>query len=137
MKITLAGTLLLISLFACASQDGRPADEAEQAIRDFIAVRNLEELDRMRSGDSDGWEKIADKFIIFRTRRDQYLVEFNRRCHELDDYSRIVADRRRDSGYIYARFETLRGCQIARIYGLTEAEEAELEQLGDAPGSRN
>ena len=124
-------------LSACATQDGRPVDAEEQAIRDFIAVRNLEELERMRSDAGDGWDRIAGKFIIFRSRRNQYLVEFTRRCKELEDYSRIIADQRRDGGYIYARFETLRGCRIAKIYALTEAEEAELEQLGETPGSRN
>ncbi len=129
--------IVLFMLSACASQGERPVDSEEQAIRDFIAARGLESLDRMRSDDAGNWEKIASKFIIYRARRSQYLVEFIRRCHELDDYSRIVADQRRDSHYIYARFETIRGCQIAKIYALTEAEEVELEQLGETPGSRN
>ena len=36
-----------------------------------------------------------------------------------------------------SRFDTIRGCRIGAIYALDEAEAAELENIGEAPGQRN
>ncbi|MDH3612830.1 MAG: DUF6491 family protein [Gammaproteobacteria bacterium] len=133
--LMIAATLLA----ACAAQDEKDqsTQDAVQAVRDFIEVRDLEELDKMPSASSDGWEAIDNQFLIYRGRRDAYLVEFTRRCFELDDNTRIVADRRWDANVIRARFDTIRGCRIHKIYALTEAETVELENIGEAPGSRN
>jgi (p)ppGpp synthase/HD superfamily hydrolase len=135
--VVMAATLFLA---ACASQDEKEeasTQDTGQAVRDFIELRELEELDALRSGTNDNWRQLDDTFIIYSGRRDTYLVEFSRRCHELTDNTRIVPDKRWDSNKVRARFETIRGCRIAKIYGLTEAEVAELENLGEAPGSRN
>lgn len=130
--------VLLVTLAACATQQAEEVREEEnQAIRDFIEVRGLEEVDKIRSDRGDGWERIADKFLIYRTRRDSYLFEFARRCYELDDNTNITPDVRSDPNTIRARFETLRGCRIHKIYALTEAEATELASIGEAPGSRN
>ena len=53
------------------------------------------------------------------------------------DNTRITPDKRWDSNKIRARFDTIRGCRIGSVYALTEAELAELESIGEAPGSRN
>ena len=108
-----------------------------QAVRDFIELRELEELDALRSGTNDSWKQLDDRFIVYSGRRETYLVEFTRRCHELNDNTRIVPDKRWDSNRVHARSDTIRGCRIAKIYGLTEAEVAEIENIGEAPGSRN
>lgn len=129
--------LMLAALAACAAQESERAKAEDQAVRDFIEVRGLEELDKLRSTSSDSWQKIAGKFIVYETRRDSYLVEFARRCHELDDNTRIVADERWDSDEIRARFETIRGCRIHKIYALSEADATELKDIGEAPGRRN
>jgi hypothetical protein len=100
-------------------------------------VRELEELDAMKSGTNDSWRAIGDMFVIYSGRRDEYLVEFARRCYELRDNSRITPDKRWDSNQVRAKFDTIRGCRIAHIYALDEAEVAELENIGEAPGSRN
>ena len=80
---------------------------------------------------------IGDQFVIYKGRRDEYLVEFARRCHELYDNSRITPDKRWDSNVVRARFDTIRGCRITAIYALDEAEVVELKNIGEAPGSRN
>ena len=133
--------LLGIILFAgCASQeeqDDPSTQDTTQAVRDFIELRELEELDSLRSGTRDGWSLIDEIFILYHARNDTYLVEFARRCWELRDHTRITPDQRWDPNVIRARFDTIRGCRIAKIYGLTEAEIAELENIGEAPGSRN
>ena len=126
-------------LAACAAQDEKDqsTQDAVQAVRDFIEVRGLDELDKMPSSSSDSWESIENHFLIYKGRRDTYLVEFSRRCYELDDNTRIIADKRWDGNIIRARFDTIHGCRIHKIYALTEAETVELENLGEAPGSRN
>jgi hypothetical protein len=44
---------------------------------------------------------------------------------------------RHDSRYIHSRFDTIRGCRIDKIFALDEAAATEVENLGEAPGSRN
>jgi len=137
---TVMGIALSTLLLACVAQDtqDKPAtQDEEQAVRDFVAVRDLEELDKLRSSSNDSWQVIADEFIIYETRKAAYLVEFTRACYELEDNTRIVADLRRERNTIRARFDTIRGCRIRKIFSLTEAEAAELKQLGESPGSRN
>ena len=136
-------------LAACASQDEQAEESTQdeqaeestqdvsQAVRDFVELRGLEELDALRSGTNDGWQQLDDRFIIYSGRRETYLVEFARRCHELNDNTRITPDKRWDTNTVRAKFDTIRGCRIGKIYGLTEAEVAELENIGEAPGSRN
>lgn len=138
--LMIAATLLV----ACAGQDSKEKNAGQQvewdtvqAVHDFIEVRNLEELDKMPTSTRDGWQSIENEFLIYEGRRGTFLVEFNRRCHELDDDTRIVPDQRWDANNIRARFDTIRGCRISKIYALTEAEAAELENIGEAPGSRN
>lgn len=139
MKIA-AATAAALFLTACASQDEQAEESTQdvsQAVRDFIALRGLEELDALKSGTNDSWQQLDDRFIVYSGRRETYLVEFGRRCHELNDNTRITPDERWDANRVRARFDTIRGCRIAKIYGLTEAEVAEIENIGEAPGSRN
>jgi hypothetical protein len=129
-----------VFLAACASQEEQAEESTQdvyQAVRDFIELRELEELDRLKSGTNDSWQQLDDRFIIYSGRRDTYLVEFSRRCYELNDNTRITPDKRWDAHTVSVGFDTIRGCRIAKIYGLDEAEVAELENIGEAPGSRN
>lgn len=124
-------TLIMIvaSLYACTPTQPRPES---QAVRDYIAVAELEEVDRIRTtmaGQAD-YKLINDEFIVFETRDDNFLIEFRRRCHELLDDTRIPPDIRRDSNIIRSRFDTIRGCRIDRIYAIDEAQAEELVQLG-------
>jgi len=137
-RITLI--LLIAGLAACATQDEQAEQSTQdtaQAVRDFIEVRGLEELPKLRSSGQDRWTSIEDEFLIYEGRREVYLVQFYRRCYELSDNTRIVPDKRWDGNFVHARSDTIRGCRIEKIYALTEAEAAELEQIGETPGSRN
>jgi len=139
MKVT-ALLLAAVLMTACATQEQaaeQSTQDTAQAVRDYIDVRQLEEVDRLSTSQRDRWEPLDQHFLLYEGRRETYLVEFSRRCWELDDYSRIVADERRGDSYIYARFDTIRGCRINRIFALTEHEIAELESIGEAVGSRN
>lgn len=139
MRSTHARAAVLFAIIAagCATQETPEADAQNQAVRDFIAVRNLPETHRIRSGDRDGWTEININYVIYETNRDTYLFEFVRPCYELRDNTRIVPDMRNEPSLIRARFDTLRGCRIDRIYELTEAEAAELREIGETPGERN
>ncbi len=131
---------LTAALAACAGQDRKEpteADKAVQAVRDLIEVRGLQEVDKIRSSGRDSWESIENWFLIYKTRRATYLVEFDRRCWELDDDARIVVDERWDANVVRARFDTIRGCRIGKLYTLSEEDVAELKNIGEAPGHRN
>lgn len=133
-------TLLAAFLIAgCASSEEKEysTQDINQAVRDFIELRSLKSLNSLKSGPQDSWQQITDTFILYEGRRDTYLVEFMRRCYELNDNTRITPDHRWDTNAVRARFDTIRGCRIATIYGLTEPEVAELENIGEPPGSRN
>ena len=137
---TLFTTIAVVLLAGCAAQDEQDdasSQDIDQAVRDFIELRELESLDALVSGSNDGWREISDYFILYEGRRDAYLVEFVRRCYELRDNTRITPDERWDKNRIRARFDTIRGCRIAAIYALDETEAAEVENIGEAPGSRN
>ena len=127
---------MLVMLTACAAQEEATTQDAEQAVRDFIAVRQLQEAKEMRTSNNDSWEEIDENFVIYETRHEAFLVEFMRRCYELNQYP-VVADERQSGNVVRARFDTLRGCYIAKLYPLTEGELAELSAIGESPGSRN
>ena len=130
----------IVLLAGCAGQDEKAelsTQDVTQAVQDFIEVRELESIDSLKSGNNDSWREINDTYLVYKGRRDEYLVEFARRCYELNDSTRIVPDKRWDSSIVRARFDTIRGCRIAKIYALDEAEAAELKNIGEAPGSRN
>ena len=131
--------LLVMTLLAgCAGQEDKPStQDITQAVIDFIEVRDLEPLESLKSGTSDSWRALGDSFVIYEGRRDEYLVQFVRRCHELKDNTRITPDKRWDTNIVRAKFDTIRGCRIAAIYALDETEAAELKNIGEAPGSRN
>jgi len=120
------------ALLACAPQT---TERDERGVADYVAVSELEETDRIRTDARDRWELISDRFLLYKTRRQDYLVEFRRICHEIRDH-RVIPDVRRDHSFIRARWDTLGGCQIDRIYALTEGQSAELADLGEAPGDR-
>lgn len=127
---------VLILLSACVTQEELDTQDVEQAVRDFIAVRELPEADAMRTSNSDNYDQIDQNFILYEARNKFYLIEFMRRCYELDQYP-VVPDERRNANTVSARFDTLRGCRIAKIFPLTEGEVEELRAIGESPGSRN
>ncbi len=133
--------IAVLALGACATKETSQKEIIErtqnQAVIDFIEVRGLQEVDKMRSTERDSWDTITITYILYKTRRDRYLVEFARPCYELRDNREVTPDMRSNANYIRAKFDTLRGCRIARIYELSSEEADELENIGEAPGNRN
>ena len=133
-RLVFATVAMLVS--GCATQERAVTQDEEQAIRDYILVRGLEEVDRMRSSRSDSWDELDEHFIIYDARRSAYLVEFYRACYKLNE-TRVTPDLRREANIIRARSDTIRGCRVDKIFALTEADVAELKSLGELPRSRN
>ena len=133
--------LVVIVLSACATKDSSQRENVErtqnQAILDFIDVRELQELDKLRSTERDGWDIVTMSYVIYKARRDRYLIEFSRPCFELRDNREVTPDLRANPNVIRSKFDTLRGCRIARIFELSRDEAEELKNIGEAPGNRN
>lgn len=127
-------TLLFAAAFVLVACATTPQEVEKEAVEDFIAVRNLPEVDKIRSDSTDGWYELNNYYVIYQTRRGDYLFQFARRCWELDE-QRVTADKRWDANTVRARFDTLRGCRIDKIFSLTETDADELKQLGSAPGN--
>lgn len=122
-----------VSLLAsCAT--ARPPVPAREAVADFVEVRRLEQVDQIRNSLNDHWSRVNDYYVLYVTRRGNYLVEFDHRCSKLED-AEIELDRRWAANAIRARFDTLRGCRIERIYALAEADVLELKNIGDPPAA--
>ena len=124
-------------LSACATTNEVPPEL--QAIEDFIAVSELPEVTRIRTDRRETYEELdTNRYVIFKTRRQYYLIEFRRNCWELrEDFSTVNAqsmiDRRVDDNNFYPRSDTIRGCPTGRAYQLNEGQVEELRNLGDAP----
>lgn len=128
--------VVLVGLLACSAPQTRVETEA---VHDYIAAAELAETDRIRfrSMQSPAHKPINEHFAIVEAGNNHYLVEFRQRCFALYDNARITPDVRREGNVIRARFDTIRGCWISKIYAIDAAQALELEQLGDAPGDEN
>jgi hypothetical protein len=123
---------LALAATSCATNS---EDNLSQAIEDFIVVGELEEADQIRHRTTVHYEELNDRYLIAKTRHDEYLVKFVRRCVELRDNMKITPDVRYEANVIRSGFDTIRGCRIAEIYPINKGQSAELRSLGDAPGS--
>ena len=124
--------LIVFLLGACAANE---EDERPDAIDDFIAVSELEEVRVIRSLEQFGQNVINDYYVIVTTRKEQFLLAYPYACSWTYDTGRRP-DRRRDPHAIYADTDTFRGCRIKAMYPITEAQVAELMEMGRAPGQR-
>jgi len=125
-----------LSLIAACSSTPEAAPDT-QTIRDYVEVGELEGVQHIRVYSNDGWAPLTDKYVIYTTRASDYLIEFIRRCRELQDNSVIVGDHRYDPNRLRVNEDTLRGCRIGKIYPLTEGQANELRSLGKMLGGGN
>lgn len=126
----------LMVLGACAIEPTYFSPE-NQAVEDYIATAELMAIGRIRKYDRDTWVYVNDRYVIYRGRPDDYLMEFRHECGDLRDNSWIPADLRYDHRNLRARVDTLRGCIVEKIYPITTAQRNELRTLGETPGQRN
>ena len=126
---------LLALLAACAGTAEVPEDT--QAIRDYVDVGELVEVDRIRTHGRDAWSPISNHFVIYSGRDGKFLLEFTRTCREMFDNTSVTPDRRHDHNVMRRGIDTLRGCRIDKMYPLTEAQALEIEALVDSIGDGN
>ncbi len=107
-----------------------------EAVRDFVVAAELEEVAEIRLWRQMSYTHLNVRFVTIPTRRGDYLVEFQRDCRELNriDITPEMVDIRANRHVLRAKFDTIRGCRIDRIYEISEAQSEELKVLGDAPG---
>ena len=131
-KLILPAALLLIT--GCSSTSTQPQEI--EAVRDFVAATELEEVNEIRLRETLRYTYVNDRYVTVPTRRGDYLVELRRDCFELrrNDFTPEMVDVRDSQNVLRARFDTIRGCYIGAIYEITEAQREELQNLGDAPG---
>ena len=131
-----------LGIAACSSTSQMPQEI--EAVRDYVAAAELEEVAKIRLREQLHYTYVNDRYVSIDTRRGDYLVEFQRNCWELrenqvkpdvvDIRGGEMVDIRRDNNYLRARFDTIRGCRISTIYEITDDQREELKALGDAPG---
>lgn len=101
----LIAALLAVALAGCASGP-REEDPEIVAIQDFIAVSELEPVERIRNELNSNYKVLNSRYIIFKSRRDLYLIEFRRNCWELFDNEVLKVDERRDARYMAVGFRS-------------------------------
>lgn len=114
-------------LFGCVAQ---PGPDANDAIADFIVVSELKPKDIVRLRDQFNYDYLSENYVVLKARGDYYLVQFQRRCHELRERE-ITPDKRFDRNTLRAGFDTIRGCRIDRMFAIDAAQAKELEFLAD------
>ena len=131
-KLLIVPALLIIA--ACSSTTQRPQEI--EAVRDYVVAAELEEVTEIRLREQMRYTYVNDRYVTIATQRGDYLVEFLRDCWELrrHDFTPEMVDVRDNQNVLRARFDTIRGCRIAKMYEITAAQRAELTALGDAPG---
>ncbi len=124
--------LLFALLVACAAQRESGVDEA---ISDFVVLSELEELDRIRTQDQFGTSELTERYAILKTRKDVYLVEFQRCPPQFNDD--VIPDIRYDKNTLRPRTDTIRGCRIKKIFAIDEAGAEELTLLAEASAAES
>lgn len=127
MKRAMVASVVAL-LVGCAAQTGPTVDDA---IADYISATELEEVDIIRTKRQYETSDVTERYAIVRTRKDVYLVRFDRLCREPDE-RKIVADIRYDKNALRPRVDTIRGCRISKIFAIDEAGAEELKMLADA-----
>lgn len=130
-------TLLIIAtlaMSACSVTTTQPQEI--EATHDFVAASELTEVSEIRLTRQLSYTYVNDRFVTVPTRSGDYLVEFQRNCHELREtrFDAHMVDERDNTNVLRSKFDTIRGCRIGTMYEITEAQKEELKALGDAPG---
>ena len=129
MKTIAAGILLL--LFGGCATSSEP--EISGAVSDYISAAELEEQNSIRTMGEYNYRVISQRYVTLKSRKENYLVEFTRRCHELMEFD-VTPDIRYEKNILRSRFDTIRGCRIGKIYSIDKGQAEELRNLGDPPG---
>lgn len=121
-----------LALWSCAVEPAHKIP-SNQAVADYVTVAQLEEIDSIRKGNSDSWQYLNPRYVIYRGSRDSYLIAFRDECAETSNNTWIPADYIHDHRNFRAGEDTIRGCIIEKIYELSKAQRHELRQIGGTP----
>lgn len=128
MMKQLLAAILLVTVGACSSTP--EPSRADEAIDDYVAVGELEEVKHIRTRDRDSYTRLTDHYVIYDSRDGEYLLYFAHPCRELRDPTRVTPDVRSENR-IRSGFDTLRGCRIDGMYVMTDAQAAEIRAMDD------
>lgn len=122
------------SILGACAVDPVYVPPAEQTVQDYVTAAQLQETYEIRKGDRDSWQYINDRYVIYRSRLADYLLEFTGSCDRLTDNSVLPpADLIHDHRRLRAA-DSFRGCIIETIYEISDAQRVELRNLGHSPG---
>jgi len=125
----LLAVLSVTLLHGCAPP--QVADE-NVPIDDFIVVSELEPIKVARFRYQYHYTQLTEHYIVLVSRDDYYLVEFRRRCRELNMLP-IEPDVRYERNTLRAGADTIRGCAIRRIFAIDKSQAEELKSIGKGP----
>jgi hypothetical protein len=120
MRTGIILSAIALALGACA---GEPVYKppADQTVRDY----------------RDTWQYVTDRYVIYRSRMDDYLLEFKGSCDRLTDNSALPpADVIHDHRNLRAS-DTFRGCIVEKLYAISNDQRVELRNLGHSPGQND
>ena len=140
MRILLiaAGLALLAGCASTSTEDVVGPGKELQAVRDFVSVSDLNEVDKVRLREQLKYWYVNDWYVVLPQRSGYHLIEFRSKCDELRrrQWTSDMVDIRVHSRHLYSDHDTIRGCVIGSIYELPEPQLEELRVLGDSPGTR-
>jgi len=123
-------TLFVAGLLIGCTSTPRPPD----AVDDYIATTQLATVDKIKPNYRDKWGVLTDRYIIYESRKQFYLLGFASRCPALSNRLMMVPDQRFEHA-IRPGIDTIRGCMIEAMYGVTPEQVLELQNLGTPPGT--
>ena len=129
-------SVILLAIMGVGCSSTPQGSREIEGVRDFVVAAQLEEVSEIRLRQQMSYTFLNVRFVTILTRRGDYLVEFQRDCRALTsvEVTPDMVDIRANRNALHAKFDTIRGCRISRIFELTDAQSAELKVLGDAPG---
>ena len=117
-----------VLLTGCA---GTTVPQETQAVRDFVVVADMEQIEAIRLYRQLRYGYVNDHFVMVEAGTRYYLVEFAARCRALREKNMIAAmvDHRYDPAYVRVR-DTIRGCPIGTIYKAPAEQLLEIKRIG-------
>ena len=101
-----------------------------RAVRDYVALAELNRVDRIRLYKTLNYRYVNDYFVSVSIGNRHYLVEFDGNCRAIRSrgLNASVIDHRQSLNYIKVP-DTIRGCPTDKIYELTEDQLLEIRSL--------
>lgn len=134
----------LVLVTACSSNAGKNEEIRNQAIRDYVASNNIEDVKKVRTFRYSGWSDLTNDFLIVSSApRKQYLIEITGGCYDLKWANTIVL-KRSESSSLQIKFDSVStletpqlSCRIDKIYPITDEQEDDIIALKDLTNEKS